>query len=220
MARSGTAGITGDDDETPDRAARRTTRKELRRQLILDAAAEEFAACGYERATLERIGERVALSKASLYYYVSGKEQLFTDIVDQFVDEAEQRVLPHLGDRDAVGALEALVRCHLSAVEGPIGRALVANLHELRREGPKGGAKRYERLVADIIQQGMDSGRIRTVPVRPAVNLFIGALNGVSQWFNPDGKLPLEDVVEGVVGVLLRGVETTPAALHGGPSVP
>ena len=199
--------------------ARRTTRKESRRQLILDAAAEEFAESGFERATLGRIGDRVGLSKASLYYYVSGKEQLLADIVEQFVDEAEQRVLPHLRVSDALGALQALVRCHLSAVEGPIGRALVANLHELRRGAPKAGAKRYERLVADIIQQGMDTGRIRIIPVRPAVNLFIGAMNGVSQWFKPDGKLPLEDVVEGVVGVLLNGVERDPG-LRGGPGVP
>jgi AcrR family transcriptional regulator len=217
MSHAGTEGVSG--AREPASVARRTTRKESRRQLILDAAAEEFAESGFERATLGRIGDRVGLSKASLYYYVSGKEQLFADIVEQFVDEAEQRVLPHLRDSDAVGALQALVRCHLSAVEGPIGRALVANLHELRRGSPKAGAKRYERLVADIIQQGIDTGRIRIIPVRPAVNLFIGAMNGVSQWFKPDGKLPLEDVVSGVVGVLLNGVERD-TGLRGGPGVP
>jgi hypothetical protein len=44
-------------------------------------------------------------------------------------------------------------------------------------------------------------------------------MNGVSQWFKPDGKLPLDDVVAGVVGVLLTGVERT-TELRGGPSVP
>ena len=44
------------------------------------------------------------------------------------------------------------------------------------------------RIVAGIIQQGMDTGRIRTVPIRPAVYLFIGAMNGVSQWFKPEVK--------------------------------
>lgn len=220
MSETGTADVSGAQSQERElgRASRQTTRKESRRQLILEAAAEEFAELGYEGATLDRIGHRVGLSKASLYYYVSGKEQLLVDIVVQFVDEAEGHVLPLLRDGDAIAALRALVRCHLSAVERPIGRALMVNLHELRREGPKAQAERYERLVADIIQQGMDTQRIRTVPMRPAVNLFIGAMNGVSQWFKPDGKLPLDDVVTGVVGVLLNGVERP--TLRGGPSVP
>jgi AcrR family transcriptional regulator len=217
MAHAGTAGVNGQGEA--GRATRRTTRKESRRQLILEAAAEEFAESGYEGATLDRIGERVGLSKASLYYYVSGKEQLFAEIVAQFVDGVAESVTPLLRDSDPIGALRELVRGHLSAVEGPIGRALSANLHVLRRPGPKVEADRYEQLVADIIQQGMDTQRIRIVPIRPAVKLFIGAMNGVSQWFRPDGKLPLDDVVTGVVGVLLGGVELH-APLRGGPSVP
>lgn len=217
MGHAGTAGVNG--EREPGRATRRTTRKESRRQLILEAAAEEFAESGYEGATLDRIGERVGLSKASLYYYVSGKEQLFAEIVAQFVDGVAELVTPFLRDSDPVGALRELVRAHLSAVEGPIGRALSVNLHVLRRAGPKVEADRYEQLVADIIQQGMDTERIRVVPIRPAVKLFIGAMNGVSQWFRPDGKLPLDDVVTGVVGVLLGGVERH-APLRGGPSVP
>jgi AcrR family transcriptional regulator len=179
MDHAGTAGVTGQGD--PGRVTRRTTRKESRRQLILEAAAEEFAESGYEGATLDRIGDRVGLSKASLYYYVSGKERLFAEIVGQFVDVVAESVTPKLRLADPIGALRELVRAHLSAVEGPIGRALSANLHVLRRAGPKVEADRYEQLVADIIQQGMDTGRIRIVPIRPAVKLFIGAMNGVSQ---------------------------------------
>jgi AcrR family transcriptional regulator len=217
MSQAGTAGVSAASEI--GRATRRTTRKESRRQLILEAAAVEFAESGYDGATLERIGERVGLSKASLYYYVSGKDQLFGEIVGQFVDGMEELVSGHLVAGDPVGALRALVEGHLSAVTEPIGQALSANLHALRREGPKEEAKRYEQLVARIIQQGMDTERIRVVPIRPAVKLFIGAMNGVSQWFKPDGKLPLEDVVTGVVGVLLTGVERD-ARLRGGPGVP
>ena len=72
---------------------RRARRMESRRGLILDAAAAEFAEVGYERATLERIGDRVGLSKASVYYYVQdGKPQLLVDLVARVVDEVEARV--------------------------------------------------------------------------------------------------------------------------------
>ena len=215
MGHAGTAPDSG----ARDGRARQATRKESRRQLILHAAALEFAESGYEGATLERIGERVGLSKASLYYYVSGKDQLFGEIVGQFVDGIEELVAGFLAAGDPVGALRALVEGHLSAVTEPVGQALSANPHVLRRDGPREESKRYEQLVARVIQQGMDTERIRVVPIRPVVKLFIGALNGVAQWFKPDGKLPLEDVVTGVVGVLLNGVERD-VALRGGPGVP
>jgi len=220
MARSGTAGIKGD-DATPDRATRRTTRKEFRRQSILDAAAEEFADFGYERATLERIGERVGLSKASLYYYVSGKEQLFAELAERFVDGVEMPVRASI-DRgeDAVAALSAIVRGHMTASTEPLGRALALNLHAFRSGPARLQGDRYERLVAEVVEAGIASGRIRLVSVRPAVKLMLGAMNGVSQWFKPDGNVSLDEVVEGIVGVLLRGVESSPTALHGGPSVP
>lgn len=218
MSHDGTAA--GDNGEAPpERVTRRTTRRESRRQLILEAAADEFAESGYEGATLDRIGERVGLSKASLYYYVTGKEQLFTEIANQFVDGAVERVSPWLRQGDSVEALRELVRWHVGAVEGPIGRALASNLHELRREGAIDGVERYERLVGDIIQQGIDADRIRALPIRPAVKLFIGAMNGISQWFKPDGTLSLDEVVNGTVSVLLSGVESA-TTLRGGPGAP
>src|SRR5690242_13002072 len=62
-------------------AARRHRRTEARRAQILDAAAEVFTELGYEPATLEAIGERVGLSKTSLYYYVRSKEDLLGQIM-------------------------------------------------------------------------------------------------------------------------------------------
>ena len=215
MGHAGTATDSG----ARDGRARQATRKESRRQLILQAAALEFAESGYDGATLERIGERVGLSKASLYYYVSGKDQLFGEIVGQFVDRIEDLVAGFLATGDPVGALRALVEGHLSAVSEPVAQALLANPHVFGREEPREQSKRYEQLVASVIQQGIDTERIRIVPIRPVVKLFIGALNGVAQWFKPDGKLPLDDVVTGVVGVLLNGVERD-VALRGGPGVP
>ncbi len=52
---------------------RREWRWEARRDLIVRAAAEVMAEMGLERATLDAVGDRVGLSKASLYYYVKSK---------------------------------------------------------------------------------------------------------------------------------------------------
>src|SRR5690606_28573881 len=53
---------------------------ERRRQLVRTSAAE-FAAAGYDRASLNRIIQACGLSKSSFYHYVSSKEQLFGLVV-------------------------------------------------------------------------------------------------------------------------------------------
>lgn len=49
----------------------------VRRQQILDAALSEFSAIGFEGATLERIAQRVGLTKAGIYAHFSAKEDIF-----------------------------------------------------------------------------------------------------------------------------------------------
>lgn len=49
---------------------------EARRQQILDAALAEFSAVGFEGATVERIAQRVGLTKAGLYAHFTSKEAI------------------------------------------------------------------------------------------------------------------------------------------------
>ena len=53
-----------------------------RRNRVIAAAAAEFAAKGYEGATLVAITESLGLGKASLYYYVADKADLCKTVVE------------------------------------------------------------------------------------------------------------------------------------------
>ena len=54
-----------------------------KQQRLIDSAAEEFAAKGYDAASLNRILELAGMSKSSLYYYFDDKADLFTTLVDR-----------------------------------------------------------------------------------------------------------------------------------------
>jgi AcrR family transcriptional regulator len=64
-----------------------------RRNAMLAAAAEEFAAHGYGGASLNRIIEAAGISKGSLYYYFDDKADLFASVVE----EAIRRLMEELG---------------------------------------------------------------------------------------------------------------------------
>ncbi len=52
-----------------------------KRELILLAGSECFARYGYDKTTLDDIGRRAGLNKASLYYYFKNKEEIFIAVV-------------------------------------------------------------------------------------------------------------------------------------------
>lgn len=197
-----------DASRTSDRRARRIAH---RRDLILDAAAAEFAEVGYERATLERIGDRVGLSKASVYYYVKdGKPQLLVDLVARVLDEVETRVAERTAD-DAgpVARLRAFITAHIEVANTtPEGRLLSENLDVLMTSDSAAELRhRYEQLLTTIVDDGVAAGCLRDLPRRPVVKLIISALNPVRMWHDPAGALSLEDVADVALVLLLDGLE-------------
>src|SRR5690349_341338 len=61
-----------------------------RQRHLLDAAAAEFAAHGFEQASFNRILTRAGTSKGAMYYYFEDKADLYAtvvrDAVGRFVD--------------------------------------------------------------------------------------------------------------------------------------
>jgi AcrR family transcriptional regulator len=61
--------------------ARSDDDKDTRRQLLLDAALDEFFERGFSAARMEDIARRADLSKGTLYLYFKSKDDLFREII-------------------------------------------------------------------------------------------------------------------------------------------
>ncbi len=57
------------------------------RAQILDAAERLFARKGFARTTIKAIGREAGVNSALLYYYFSGKERLYHDVLGRLVDK-------------------------------------------------------------------------------------------------------------------------------------
>ena len=55
-------------------------------QLILDAACEVFADCGFSAARLSDVAERAGVAKANVLYYYRSKAQLYEAVLDSIVE--------------------------------------------------------------------------------------------------------------------------------------
>ena len=63
------------------KAARKEAVKDMKRELIVDAAARIIARDGYGNVRLDDIAEAAGFSKAAIYHYFPDKEALFVHIV-------------------------------------------------------------------------------------------------------------------------------------------
>jgi AcrR family transcriptional regulator len=64
------------------------------RQRIFDAAVEEFAAHGNAGSRVDRIAEKARANKESIYRYFGTKDELLQRVLDRFLDERGEPLLP------------------------------------------------------------------------------------------------------------------------------
>src|SRR5437764_15104202 len=101
---------------SPWRASRERRRdRELKREAVIRAAAREFNRKGYHNTSLDDIAARLEVTKPTVYYYVTSKEQL---LLQCFVAGAEQIRAAFR----ALRPLEVPARARLHAVLRHFGR--------------------------------------------------------------------------------------------------
>jgi AcrR family transcriptional regulator len=190
-----------------------------RRAEIIAAAAEIFKKHGYRGTKLNDIAEALQLDRASLYYYVGGKEELFHDVVGGTVE------------RNALTA-EAIVEGPGTAPEKL--RTLVAGLmvsyaetypflyvyiqENLSNISPDRSDwaremrhlnKRYENAVVAIVQAGIAEGSF-AVNTQPWVVAYgiIGMVAWSNRWFDPtESTVPAEEIGAAYADTLLTGLQ-------------
>jgi AcrR family transcriptional regulator len=195
---------------------RRERRWESRRDLIVRAAAEVIAEMGLERATLDAVGDRVGLSKASLYYYVKSKEELLGHVIAHVL--ATQEAAMAALTRDGMTAeerLRAFCLGHLhSLFADPAGRiAARVALSDIKDEPVRAPLRAYMARLEAILADGVAEGAFRPADSRVVRYSLFSALNAVSLWYSPGGDLSLEQVGDGICDLVISGLrpEAAPA---------
>ena len=142
---------------------------EIKRQAILDVAADLFRETGFERASMSELCLRVGGSKATLYNYFSSKEEVFAEVLMQATEDQFQATHEALDPTldDITQALESFGRGLLTLLYSPqvqAARRLVVSeivRSDLGRTCYERGHARSAAEVAEFLQQAMDQGKLR-----------------------------------------------------------
>jgi TetR/AcrR family transcriptional regulator, cholesterol catabolism regulator len=179
---------------------------------ILGAAAKVFARRGYHGASTQDIADVLGIRQASLYYYFESKEgaleAVCADGVEDYVVRA-QRVLR--ARQSASEKVARLVSHHLAPMAERLDFTLVF-LRERRflpapaRKRIRAIELRYERMIQQIIEQGMAAGEFRTdLDPRMATLALLGLGNSAALWFGRERGATLDRITQTYVDLLVRG---------------
>jgi len=192
-------------------------------QLVLDAAAALFCEKGFSGTTTREIAARLNIHQASLYYHVSGKEELLYRISRLTLEAVERQVaaaLQPLGNGRA--SLNAFIRGHLHGLFENPNRAL-ASISEFRslsrhRRELTGLRRKYSDLLNRELASAVKAGLLRQdIPVSILRLALFNYLNWTPRWYQPSGRLTPDDLAGIYDRVFFEGI-VTPG--HGRPSLP
>lgn len=196
-----------------DRAAYRERRRE-----IIAAAAGLFKSHGFRGTSIGQIAEALGTDRATLYYYVGSKEELFDEVVSDAVRANVARAEAiRDGAGDAPDKLRRLVTELMDSYAASYPFLYVFIQENLSHVGEKradwsaemrGLNRAYQDCVTAIIESGIAEGTIRPV-AEPWVLAYglIGMVGWTNRWFNPEKS----DVDAATIGrayadVLLEGL--------------
>ncbi len=192
----------------------KVTAEANRRTEIVNAAALIIHRRGYDATSMNEIADAVNLTKAGLYYYTRGKQDLLYMIIKWAMDLVETDILtPCREIKNAEERIRAIIRNHLKVmmVDGGAVTILTVEVDKLpieRRSEINQRHRIYLDLVKDTLKELKDLDRLRPAdPMIAALNMF-ATFFGVPRWYQQKGHLNQDDVSEEinkyVLGALLK----------------
>ena len=197
----------------------------LARSDLLAVAAELFARQGYRATTLDDIAGELGLKKASLYHYISSKEDLLCEIYQRIFDRVEAAVAASAAPGPAVDErLRRMIHAHVHVVAAE--RDMLAVVFQEEAELPpeaqaaiRHRKRAHEALFERVIAEGQRQGVIRPGSVRLMVLALLGMCNWVYKWYRPE-KFSIEEIAAEFARTLESGVRAARHRLARGPGIP
>lgn len=170
---------------------------QAKRHEIAEAAIRVFNRLGFERASLAAVAEEMGIDRASLYYYVSSKEQLFDEIVRTVVERnadmakkiENSKISPRRKLRDLIVMLMTSYGEHYPLFYIYI-RENLSHVSDARSEWSQ-EMRRVNRETTDsmvaIIEEGYADKSFRNLgPSTIVASGIFGVIGWTHRWFRPD----------------------------------
>ncbi|MDB6089617.1 MAG: hypothetical protein JWN85_2401 [Gammaproteobacteria bacterium] len=197
---------------SPWRASRERVReREVKREAVIRAAAHAFNRKGYHNTSLDDIAAALDVTKPTVYYYVTSKEQLLFECfvagveqirtafraVKQLNVPARERlngVLRHYGEAVA----SEFGWCMVRAEEQDLPLAMSSHIKALKSEIDQG--------IRRLIREGIQDRSIHPCDPKMTAFALAGALNWIAHWYRENQSMTGAEIAGAFVTIFESGL--------------
>ena len=195
-----------------------------KRAELLRIAAKLFKDRGFQSTKLADIAQEAGLDRASVYYYVGSKEELFHESVEGVLDDSIKYAKKLLAD-DNLRSIERLHRIYVALMVSyeenyPATFVYIQEqMHEVAGEETAWAqeimkkTRAFDQILLGFIRGAIEAGDLRSdIPPRLVENGLFGMLNWTHRWFVPGGGMSGQEVGEALWSMFTRGMLKNPLA--------
>lgn len=189
----------------------RNTRRETRRQELIDAAVAVFSARGVSAATVDDIVRAAGVAKGTFYLYFATKDDAVNAVAAAMVEGVANRVEAVATDptQSPVERLVAIGAAIREVGDQPHERDLIEVFHRPENQvlHDRIGERAIVRLtpaVAAIIGEGMSRGQFRHADPRSVAAFVMACFGSLHEVVTAPGDVP--EVIDELNRFVLRGL--------------
>jgi AcrR family transcriptional regulator len=183
-----------------------------KRQAILDRAIRTFADLGFRGTDVQAIADGAGVGKGTVYRYFRSKQDLFWATTYEVLQRLERHLFQAMeGVEDAREKLRAAAvgYSQFFLANPEYLQLFLQDLAEFRGSGPESHREHHEKLIGrmgEIVQQGIDAGRLRPVDLRLTTIGLGSLLFGATILGSHLEAVPVAEMTAYAVDIFLRGI--------------
>ena len=195
-----------------------------KRKELLQIAAGLFKANGFQATRIIDIASAAGLDRATAYYYVGSKEELFRTMIEEVLEGVYEEAERLKSD----SSLTWLERLHAIFVSLMVSYErnypatfvyIQERMHQIQTEKTEWAqgiiikARAFDRTLLTFIAKAIEDGDLRNdIAPRIVENALFGMLNWTHRWFVPGGGLTGEQLAEDFWSIFIGGMKPTAAS--------
>ena len=182
---------------------------------IIAVASRLFVEKGFEKTTMEDIGNALGVYKGSLYHHIDSKAEIFYQILRLSVNESTKKLKKvRQSNMEAEEKFKKIIRVHFeNIINYSLEYQIIMNerrymLNRKQEKQVRKKMKEYENYLFEVIKEGIEAKVFRNdLNPRVIVAGILGTGNALYKWFAFDGPLSFDDIVRIYLDFFMQGLK-------------
>lgn len=198
------------DSEGPPKPVRK--RGTVNRDVIMKVASVMFRERGYDRTSLDDIAKALHITKPSLYYHFSSKEEILLACIETgyalFKQWLEERDRPEATGKER---LAIFISSYVELLKDNVLSILVSD-ERVMSDPSKEIYRRYKRLLhqelVDRLEAGHKDGSLKASDTRHLAFSIFGMINWMVNWPPAEIGRPTDEIATHFLSLVFDGIAT------------